>query len=167
MKMDRELYTQKLEVRRFLEQQRIRVEPSPPYTQALNGSGERSGSVIKQKIIAMENSSNLPKEPWPEITHAAVYLYNRTPRYSLNWKSPYELFHTHLTHQDGVVINERKPQQAHLKVYSCKAYYMTTDALKKTNCLDQLKPRTWIDFLMRYDSTNVYQIWNPVFNRVI
>ncbi len=167
MEMDGELYTQKPEVKRFLEQQSMRVEPSPPYTQALNGSGERSGGVIKQKIIAMGSSSNLPKELWPEITRAAVYLYNRTPRYSLNWKSPYELFHTRLAHRDGVVIEERKPQQAHLKVYGCKAYYMTTDALKKTNRLDRLKSRAWIGFLVGYDSTNVYRIWNPVFNRVI
>ena len=109
MEMDGELYTQKPEMKTFLEQQSMRVEPSPPYTQALNVSAERSGGVIKQKIIAMESSSNLPKELWPEITRAAIYLYNRTPRYSLNWKSPYELFHTRLAHRDGVVIKEQKP----------------------------------------------------------
>jgi len=62
MKMNRELYTQKLEVRRFLEQQRIRIESSLSYTQALNGSSKHSGGVIKQKIIAMKNSFNLFKE---------------------------------------------------------------------------------------------------------
>jgi transposase InsO family protein len=63
MEMDGELFSQKPEVRRFLEQQQfMRVEPSPPYTQALNSSGERLGGVIKQKIIAMESSSTLPKE---------------------------------------------------------------------------------------------------------
>src|SRR5205809_5385874 len=59
MKMNRKLYTQKSEIRRFLEQQFIRVEPSPSHMQALNGSGECSGNVIKQKIIVMESSSNL------------------------------------------------------------------------------------------------------------
>ena len=44
---------------------------------------------------------------------------------------------------------------------------MTTDTLKKINCLDWLKSRAWIDFLVRYDSTNVYWIWNSVFNKVI
>ena len=62
MEMDGELYTQKPKVRRFLEQQGIRVEPSPPYTQALNGGAERSGGVIKQKIIVMKKSSNLLKQ---------------------------------------------------------------------------------------------------------
>ncbi len=106
MKMNEKLYTQKSAVRRFLEQQGMRVKPSSLYTQALNGSGERSEGVIKQKIIAMESSSNLPKELWPKITCAAVYLYNQTSCYSLNWKSPYKLFHTCLAHRDGAVINE-------------------------------------------------------------
>ena len=44
---------------------------------------------------------------------------------------------------------------------------MTTETLKKINCLNWLKSRTWVDFLVSYDSTNVYWIWNPVFNRVI
>ena len=72
-----------------------------------------------------------------------------------------------MTHQDGVVINKQKSQQAHLKVYSCKAYYMITNTLKKINCLNHLKSRAWIGFLVNYNSTNIYQIWNPVFNKVI
>ena len=44
---------------------------------------------------------------------------------------------------------------------------MTTNAFKKINYLDQLKSRAWIDFLISYDSINVYQIWNSVFNKVI
>ena len=44
---------------------------------------------------------------------------------------------------------------------------MTTDILKKINCLNQLKFKAWIDFLMSYDLINVYQIWNSIFNKVI
>ena len=51
-----------------------------------------------------------------------------------------------MTYWENVVIEEQKLQQAHLKVYSCKTYYMTTDTLKKINYLDWLKSRTWIDF---------------------
>ena len=72
-----------------------------------------------------------------------------------------------MIHQESIVIKEQKLQQAHLKVYSCKIYYMTTDTLKKINHLNQLKSRTWIDFLVRYNSTNIYQIWNSIFNKVI
>ena len=44
---------------------------------------------------------------------------------------------------------------------------MITDTLKKINHLDQLKSRIWIDYLVSYDSTNVYQIWNLIFNKMI
>ncbi len=44
---------------------------------------------------------------------------------------------------------------------------MTTETLKKINCFNQLKFKAWIDFLMKYDSINVYQIWNSVFNKII
>ena len=71
-----------------------------------------------------------------------------------------------MAHRDGVVIHEQKPQQAHLKIYGSKAYYMNTDALKKANRLNRLKSRAWIGYLVGYDSTNVYRIWNPVFNKV-
>ena len=44
---------------------------------------------------------------------------------------------------------------------------MITDVLKKINHLNWLKSKTWINFLVSYDSINVYQIWNSVFNKVI
>ena len=44
---------------------------------------------------------------------------------------------------------------------------MITDTLKKIKHLNQLKSKTWIDFLVSYDSTNIYQIWNSVFNKII
>ena len=45
-----ELILQKPGVKQYIESQHIRIEPSPTYTQALNGGAERSGGVVKQKI---------------------------------------------------------------------------------------------------------------------
>ena len=50
---DNELMTQKPGVKRYIESLHIKVEPSPPYTQALNGGAEHSGDVVKQKIHSM------------------------------------------------------------------------------------------------------------------
>ena len=44
---------------------------------------------------------------------------------------------------------------------------MTANALKKTNCLQRLNPKAWIGYLVRYNLTNVYWIWNPVFNKIV
>src|SRR2546429_431300 len=62
MKMNEKLYTQKSEIRRFLEQQRMRIKSSLLYTQVLNSSVKCLRSVIKQKIIVMKSSFNLFKE---------------------------------------------------------------------------------------------------------
>jgi hypothetical protein len=115
----------------------------------------------------MPQAAKLPAVLWPEIDRVAVYLHNRTPRYQCNWKSHYDRFHTFLAHRDGVVVLHRKPQQAHLKVYGCKAFALTTEYLKKENRSHRFNPKAWIGYLVGYDSTNVYGIWNPIKNTVI
>jgi hypothetical protein len=44
---------------------------------------------------------------------------------------------------------------------------MTTDALKKKNRRQRLDPRGWIGYLVGYNSTNIYRVWNPLTNKVI
>jgi hypothetical protein len=95
----------------------MQIEPSSPYTGPQNGAAERSGGVIKDKSCAMsKEGARLPAKLWPEISRAAVYLHNRTPRYMYNWKTPYDRFHTYLAFRDGVVFDHRKPQAAHLHI---------------------------------------------------
>lgn len=145
----------------------LRVEPSAPYTQSQNGGAERSGGVIKEKSNAMRSGAKLPAYLMREIVRTAVYLYNRTPKWLYNWKSPYERFYTFLAYRDGVVAKERKPKQAHLRVYGCKAYVMSPEAHKKQDRLQRFNPKAWIGYLVGYNSTNIYRIWNPLKNRVI
>ena len=150
---DNEINTQKPRVREYLEEKGIQLEPSAPYTQAQNGGAERSGGVIKEKIRAM--AGRLPNKLWPEICRAAVYLSNRTPRYALDWRSPYEKFF------------DAKPIIHHLRVYGCKAFALSTATLKKTNRLKRLEPRAWIGYLVGYASTNQYRVWLPSASKVI
>ncbi|RBQ87196.1 hypothetical protein VDGD_20713 [Verticillium dahliae] len=44
---------------------------------------------------------------------------------------------------------------------------MIPDALKKKNRLQRLELRGWIGYLIGYNSTNIYRIWNPLTNKVI
>jgi hypothetical protein len=164
---DNELTSQKPGVKRYIESQHIRIEPSPPYTQSSNGGAERSGGVVKQKIRSMRTSSKLPTALWKEISKSAIYLLNRTPRYQYRWKAPYDRFHTFIAQRDGISIQHKRPDQSHLRKYRCKAFAMTTDALKKVNRLQRFNPKAWIGYLIGYDSTNVYRVWNPVMNKVV
>jgi hypothetical protein len=133
----------------FLRGLHITVEPSAAYTQAQNGGAEVSGRIIKNKARAMRSGARFPEYLWVEIYRAAVYLYNRTPRY------------TFLAHRDGVTVEHRKPYQAHLRVYSCKAFAMTKEAKMQQQKRHRLNPRAWIGFLVGYQSTNIYRIWDP------
>lgn len=157
---DNEITTVKPAVARYLQEKFIKIEPSPPHTQALNGAAERSGGAIKQKIIAMRESSKLPISLWREISSAAVYLMNRTPRWRIYWKTPYEVFHSTETRR-------RYPDLRNLRVYGCKAYAMTTGAMKKEKRKKRFEPRAWIGYLVGYTSSTTYRIWNPLENRVI
>lgn len=193
---DNEITMVRPSVGAYLQSLQIRLEPSPVYTQSQNGAAERSGGVVKEKARAMCSGANLPEMLWKEIVRAAVYLLNRTPRYQYRWKTPYDRFHTAYAMKRKMVertdvykrgksdaehsskklcalenaigvAGEKKPNQSHLRVYGCKAYAMTTDALRKSKRLQRLKPKAWVGYLIGYDSTNVYRIWNPMTNQVI
>lgn len=151
----------------FLHDRGVKIEPSAPYTQAQNGGAERSGGVVKDKARAMRSGAKLPAFLWPEINRAAVYLYNRTPHYQANWKTPIDRFHTYIAHSEGIVTEDRKPFQAHLKAYGCKAFAMTTEALARTKKLQRFNPKAWIGYLVGYESTNIYRIWLPRGDKVI
>ena len=164
---DNEISTVKPQVERWLASKGITVEPSAPDTQAQNGGAERSGGVNKEKSRAMRLDANLPWELWSEITRAGVYLYNRTPNYANNWKTPYEIFFTHVAFNNGIVTSLRKPNLAHLKAYGCKAFAMSSDTHRGISRLQRLDPKAWIGYLVGYRSSNVYRIWIPSLGKVI
>jgi hypothetical protein len=164
---DNEIVTVKQEVYQWIQSLGILVEPSAPDTQAQNGGAERSGGVNKEKSRAMRLDANLPWELWPEVTRAAVYLYNRTPNYTNNWRTPYEVFFTRVSLANGIVTLSKKPKLAHLKAYGCKAFAMTDDTHRGKLRLQRLDPKAWVGYLIGYRSTNIYRIWIPSLAKVI
>ena len=71
-------------------------------------ASERIGSLEMAKSQAIRLSGKLPHNLWREIVASAAYLYNRTPKYSLGWKSPYEAFQDYVMTSEGVT-GPRKP----------------------------------------------------------
>ncbi len=122
MESDNEFSRAKI-ITSFCNNKGTKMEPSAAETPARNGGAERAGAVIKAKARAMRIGANLPEDLWIEITRAAVYLYNRTPRAGNNRQSPYERFHTAIARAKGNPDSPaKKPNNAHLKAYGCKAY---------------------------------------------
>lgn len=157
---DNEITRIKPDIKDFLEAKGIKVEPAPPRTQDLNGAAERSGGVVKDKARTMALSANLPMDLWREVCMAAVYLLNRTPRWRVDWRTPYEVLYS--TPQVT-----RRPDLRNLRVYGCKAYALTKDTMLKRNRLKRFNPRAWIGYLVGYASSNTYRIWNPVEDKVV
>jgi hypothetical protein len=154
-------------IKEWFESHHITIEPSAPRTQAQNGGAERSGGVVKAKARAMRERAHLPEQLWPHIIGAAVYLLNRTPTRIHKWISPLECFHTELARLRGTPRIRRKPNQAHLKVYGCKAFAMTKQAQLNEKRLERFKPKAWIGYLVGYQSSNIYKVWNPLTNQVV
>ena len=144
----------------------ITFEPSAPRTQDQNGAAERSGGVVMEKARAMRISARLPHNLWKEIVNSAAYLYNRTPRRSLGWKTPYEVFFSNVENEPTGGLT-KKPQLAHLKAYGCRAYAMTENAQLKKKRKWKLDPKAYIGYLVGYDSTNIFRIWIPSKGKVI
>lgn len=64
---------------------------SSPYSHEQNGGAERINRTLFNKVRALLIASNLPKFLWGEALLATVYIYNRTPNSSIDYKTPYEL----------------------------------------------------------------------------
>jgi hypothetical protein len=122
-----------------------------------NGLAERSGGVVGQRARAFHIEAKLPKNLWSESYTAAVYIINRLPTKSLDWKTPYEVL------RKAVGLVDTIPRAAHIRAYGCAAYYRDT----RVDQGDKIQPRCLIGYLVGYESSTVYRIWNPKTNRVV
>ena len=59
-------------------------------------------------------------------------------------------------------------QLAHLKVYGCKCYVLLkgSEGIHKPKKSNKLAPRAFVGFLVGYDSSNIYRVWDPIINTV-
>ena len=69
----------------------ITVEFTAPYFPFQNRRAERAGGVIMAHMRALVFKLRLPKQLWPEMVKAAVYLINRLPMQIQDWKTPLEI----------------------------------------------------------------------------
>lgn len=161
---DNELQKSKM-IRAWLQEKAIKVDESAPRTQQQNGSGERSGGVVKEKARLLALDGNLPQDLWPEMVRTAVYLLNRTPKQRLNWKTPYESFFSGIPTAE--TMDQLQPRVTHLRMIGCKAFALTRGAqLKEQRLKSRMTPKAWIGYLVGYNSQNIFRIWNPITNKV-
>jgi hypothetical protein len=133
----------------------IAIHQSAPNTQQQNSIPEQSGRVIQKRIWALRIEAKLPAALWSEILKASVYIINRSPWRMLDWETPISL----LYQKTG---QEYKPNLANLKVLGSKAYVRRLNVPKSRKA----DPRAWIGYLVGFEGSTIYRIWNPKIRRV-
>ena len=110
-------------IRQYLTNIGIIFEPSSANTQTQNGVAKRFERTMMTKTKIMWLFINLPHSIWKKIIEAATYLYNRTLKTALEWKSPYKAFHIYVWRKE-IITGFQKPQIHHFQTYGCKCYVL-------------------------------------------
>lgn len=140
-----------LELYRIARQAGLKIELRAPDTPEQLGAAEQAGNVIITKARSLRIQAGLPKSLSNELVITATRITNVTPTKSIQWKTPYEL------------VYGRQPSVAHFSQIGCKAYVLD----KKLKKADKLESRTFVGYLVGYDSSNIFRVWLPKKNRVI
>ena len=120
----------------------IRRHMTCTYTPQQNGVAERMNKTIADKVRCMLAEAGLEKKFWAEAASTAVYLTNRTPNASIEFKIPEEVW-------SGV-----KVEFSHLRRFGCVAYVHTVQ--------DKMSPRALKGIFMGYpQGTKGYRVWLP------
>ncbi len=99
----------------------------------------------------MRIETNLSANLWSKMFKSVDYLNNRIFRRALAWKTFFE------------TLIEKKSNLSHLQSYDCRTYFLKNIISKK----DRLKSRAFIDYLVKYDFTNIFRIWISNHMRII
>jgi hypothetical protein len=160
----------------WAESEGIDLETPPVNTHEPNGGAERAGQEVITKSIKMRVGANLPESLWPEVTKAAVWLYNMSPSTAHGMRSPNEVilqwFRGNFRFVEPSMVNARtrdlRPNWNGIFAYGCRAYPLLQE---RAAGLDRrgfkVLPRGHIGYLVGYRATNIYRIWVPSLSRVI
>jgi hypothetical protein len=131
------------EYREFMKLRRIVTKRFVSYTSSQNDKIERFKKILMIRAKAMQIKTNLSANLWLKMFKSVDYLNNRTFRRALTWKTLFE------------TLTEKKSNLSHLQSYDCRVYFLKNIISKK----DRLKSKAFIDYLVKYDFTNIFRIW--------
>lgn len=142
LQLDNEFKSKELDY--YLASKGIVTRYSAPYTPEQNGAAEIINRVILNKVRALLINSNLPKFLWGEAILTAVYLYNRTPNSSIEFKTPYYLKYKEM------------PNISNIKVFGSLTYYK-----EPSLCTKKLDSKATPYYLIGFIGSNIYKLYNP------
>ncbi len=132
----------RFEYRDFMKMRKIVTKRFASYTSSQNDKIERFKRVLMIRAKTMQIRANLSANLWSKIFKSIDYLNNRIFRKALVWKTLFEAL-------------TKEKSNSHLQSYECRAYFLKNIISRK----NRLKSRAFIDYLVKYDFTNIFRIW--------
>lgn len=131
-------------MKRVMAEEKITFQKSEPHTPEHNATAERLNREIQEKVRALLYSAKMPVHFWPFALHFMIHVHNRTPKASINFRTPYELFYG------------RKPNLKYIRRFGCLAFELDL----KNNSKSKFAPQANRGFLVQCNETG-YTILDP------
>lgn len=128
------------------------IIPNSPQHSHHGGHQKRSGGVVKLLATHLIQQSGMPYEFRNTAYAVVVYLLNRRPRRTREWKSPLEMLNNRLRSN---LLEWRHLDQ----IKSLKAYVVTKERLLGKH--KRLQPKAHIGYLVGFVSSTQYPVWVP------
>jgi hypothetical protein len=135
----------------------MQVKYSSLYKHDINGTIERARGVLTTRVIALKLNNRLPDNISAEYYIIARYLLNRIPTRRIGYRTPMGGFLEEIGNANW------KPNGVYIRVFGCRVYIYN----HIRNKLDKLDPKTYIGWLVSYESSNIWRIWILFLYRVI
>jgi hypothetical protein len=108
--------------------------------------------VLIEKAKCIKKHVKLSKNLYLECYFVAAHILNRTSSSSLSWDSS-------LIFMQKLLKESIRNEIAYFKVFDCKAFSLLKEAnVFKRN--EKMKSRAFIEYLIKYDFINIFQVWN-------
>ena len=138
-------------LKNFLEDNGIVHKTIVPHIPQSNGRAERLNQTILSKIRCLLIESGLNKRYWVEAAQWAVFIINRTPCSSINFKSPQELWSGEITNLSNI------------KIFGCKTFVYINEKDR-----DKLSSRALECIFLGYDiHKKAYKVLDPKTNKIM
>ncbi len=140
-----------LQLENWINNQSIEWEWSSKYIFEQNDKLERFDVLLTEKARCIRKFSKLLEDLYPECYLAVAHLLNRTSMLS-DWQSS-------LIRLQRLLKKSIRWEIDHLKMFECKAYVLLKES-DASSRLEKMKARAFVDYLIDYDSINIFRVWN-------
>jgi hypothetical protein len=140
-----------LQLKNWVNDQNIEWEWSSKYTSEQNEKSERFDVLLTEKARCIRKFSKLLENLYSECYLAVAYLLNRTSMLS-DWQSS-------LIRLQRLLKKSIRWEIDHLKMFECKTYVLLKESDASSRS-EKMEARAFVDYLIDYDSINIFRIWN-------